>query len=165
MKLEILSDNEINVFSSSEDDTFALGKSVATILAGGTVLYLNGDLGAGKTLFTRGLGSQLGIERVKSPSFIIVAEHNKGKLPLVHVDLYRLTTEEEVAELDLPYYLEQGALLVIEWSERWINRPLEFPSIEFNFKKSDENENVRCINIKSEEIGYISSLLKKLNDK
>lgn len=164
MKSEILSDNEINVYSSSEEDTFALGKSVASVLYGGTVLYLNGDLGAGKTQFTRGLGSQLGIERVKSPSFIIVAEHNKGKLPLVHVDLYRLTTEDEVAELDLPYYLEQGALLVIEWPERWRNRPTEFPSVELCFKKSEENENERCINIKSEETEYISTLLRLLNE-
>ena len=86
--------------SNCVDDTEALGEALARVLAPGSVVAFSGDLGAGKTAFTRGLARGLGIEeRVTSPTFTIVNEYEGGRLPLFHFDMYRLGSEEELVDI------------------------------------------------------------------
>ncbi|HEY0284895.1 MAG TPA: tRNA (adenosine(37)-N6)-threonylcarbamoyltransferase complex ATPase subunit type 1 TsaE [Vicinamibacterales bacterium] len=108
----------------SEQDTFALGKTIAATLRPGTFVLLHGDLGAGKTAFVRGVAAGLGAnaDDVSSPTFVLI-QHYKGRTPLVHVDLYRLDTGAAIDDLGLEE-LVVGAVVAIEWAER-LPRPLE----------------------------------------
>jgi tRNA threonylcarbamoyladenosine biosynthesis protein TsaE len=105
--------------SASEANTFALGKDLGSTLLGGEIVSLEGELGAGKTVFVRGIASALGIDPrdCGSPTFIIVDRH-VGRLVLYHADLYRLDREEEVLDLGLDELLTKDAVLVVEWGER-----------------------------------------------
>ena len=108
-------------------ETFALGKQIGAQLTGGEVLLLDGPLGAGKTVFVKGLAAALDIdpEEVTSPSFTLVNPH-VGRLPLFHIDLYRLDEGTAAAHsVDLEELLtNEGAVIVIEWAERLGNYPL-----------------------------------------
>lgn len=99
----------------SVEETWALARKIAAELKPGSVLCLEGDLGAGKTTFTQGLAAAMGVPgRVNSPTFCIVQEHGK----LVHMDLYRLKSEDDVLAIGWEDYLADGAILVVEWPER-----------------------------------------------
>lgn len=100
--------------------TFALGKWIGGHCQQGDVLLLTGELGTGKTLFTKGLAEGLGIDpqRVLSPSFTIIFEHNQGRLPLYHMDFYRLNRYEELEDLGLERYFAGDGVLVVEWADR-----------------------------------------------
>ncbi len=102
----------------SVEETWALAARLAAELKPGEVVCLEGDLGAGKTTFTQGLAAALKVKgRVTSPTFCLVQEH-AGEKFLVHMDLYRLASEEDVAAIGWEDYLSQGAILVVEWPER-----------------------------------------------
>ena len=102
----------------SESETEAVGEALATTLSPGTVIAFTGDLGAGKTAFTRGLARGLGIsERVTSPTFTIVNEYEGGRLPLFHFDMYRLESSEELFDIGWEDYLRRGGVCAVEWSE------------------------------------------------
>jgi len=105
--------------SRSEDDTRALARRMAAELQPGALLLLSGDLGAGKTAFTRGLAEGLGIDpdEVTSPTFTLVHEYRGGRLPLVHVDLYRLE-HADLDEIGLDADLANRGVVAIEWPER-----------------------------------------------
>jgi tRNA threonylcarbamoyladenosine biosynthesis protein TsaE len=105
--------------TGTEAETAALGRALAPRVAAGSVLLLFGDLGAGKTVFVRGLADGLGIPpgEVTSPTFTIVQEYRGGRVPLYHVDLYRLNDPREVDDLGLDEIAADG-VLVIEWAER-----------------------------------------------
>jgi len=102
----------------SEQETFTLGEHVAATLQPGTFVLLHGDLGAGKTAFVRGLATGLGAnpDDVSSPTFVLI-QHYKGRIPLVHVDLYRLESGPAVDDLGLEEMVE-GAVVAVEWAER-----------------------------------------------
>ena len=105
--------------SHSEQETEALARELAKTLSPGDVLALEGDLGAGKTAFTRGLAAGLGYPgRVTSPTFTIVNEYEGGRLPLFHFDLYRLTSPEELFDIGWEDYLDRGGVCCVEWSQR-----------------------------------------------
>jgi tRNA threonylcarbamoyladenosine biosynthesis protein TsaE len=106
------------VTTTSEQETFALGKRVAETLQPGTFVLLHGDLGAGKTAFVRGMAAGLGAnpEDVSSPTFVLI-QHYKGRIPLTHVDLYRLDSAAAVDDLGLEE-MANGAVVAIEWAER-----------------------------------------------
>lgn len=112
------------VRTHSESETADEGRRFADRLRGGEVLLLSGDLGAGKTAFVRGLAGGLGIDPsdVTSPTFTLVQEHHAGRLPLFHVDLYRLKPGE-VDDLGLDEMALHGGVLAIEWPDR-LPRPL-----------------------------------------
>ena len=111
---------------NSVEETWALARKFAAELKPGDVVCLEGDLGAGKTTFTQGLASALGVSgRVTSPTFCIVQEHasdrrsDRQTIPLlVHMDLYRLHDEADVEAIGWEDYLARGAVLVIEWPDR-----------------------------------------------
>ena len=107
--------------SHSAEQTVAFGECWGRKVKAGTVLGLAGDLGAGKTQFVIGLARGLGItSRVQSPTFALVHEYLEGRLPLAHIDLYRLDTPEQMIGAGLHEYLESPkGVVVVEWCERW----------------------------------------------
>lgn len=103
--------------SHSETETFEFAKRIADRLKGGEIILLNGDLGAGKTTFTKGLAKALGVtETVTSPTFTYVKEYD-GRLPLYHFDMYRVGDADEVYELGLEEYFYKGGVVVVEWNK------------------------------------------------
>ena len=104
--------------TNSEQETEALGRRLGERLTAPCVVAFTGDLGAGKTAFTRGLARGLGVtDRVTSPTFTIVNEYEGGRLPLFHFDLYRLHGMEELFEIGWTDYLARGGVCAVEWSE------------------------------------------------
>ena len=104
--------------SHSEAETEALGQALAARLRPGSVVAYRGDLGAGKTAFTRGLARGLGCAgRVTSPTFTIVNEYD-GATPLFHFDMYRLGSSDELFDIGWEDYLTRGGVCAVEWSER-----------------------------------------------
>ena len=105
--------------SNSEDETRQIASVFANSLKAGAVLLLQGDLGAGKTAFVRGLAEGLGIntDEVTSPTFTLVHEYRGGRLPLMHVDLYRLESAD-LDEIGLDQDVAAQGIIAIEWPER-----------------------------------------------
>lgn len=104
--------------TKSPAQTERVGEALAKRLSAGTVIAYRGDLGAGKTAFTRGLARGLGItESVTSPTYTIVNEYLGGRLPLFHFDMYRLGGEDELFDIGWEDYLERGGVCAVEWSE------------------------------------------------
>ena len=100
------------------EQTEALGAAVGALVPGGTVLAYRGDLGAGKTAFTRGLARGLGCrETVTSPTYTIVNEYLGGRLPLFHFDMYRLRSADDLWDIGWDDYLDRGGVCAVEWSE------------------------------------------------
>jgi tRNA threonylcarbamoyladenosine biosynthesis protein TsaE len=112
------------VLSGAEAETEAAGERLASTLVAGDVVLLEGQLGAGKTAFVRGLARGLGASEgdVSSPTFTLIQEYRGGRLPLHHVDLYRLEPEE-VADLGLDELISGDGVVAVEWAERWTDRP------------------------------------------
>lgn len=103
--------------SHSEQETEQLGEQVARRLPRGTVIAYTGELGMGKTAFTRGLARGLGCRgRVTSPTFTIVNEY-EGDIPLFHFDLYRLGSSDELFDIGWEDYVNRGSVCAVEWSE------------------------------------------------
>ena len=104
--------------STSLDDTRAIAAVVAGLAQRGDVIVLAGEMGAGKTAFAQGFGAALGVtEPITSPTFTLVHEYHVGKLTLLHADLYRLSTQHEVADLALAELVEADGVLLVEWGD------------------------------------------------
>lgn len=114
--------------SRSPEQTQSLGQTWGREAAGGLVIGLSGDLGMGKTQLVKGLAQGLGIaQKISSPTFALVNEYSEGRLPLFHIDLYRLDTKEQIIAAGLEEYFHQRrGVTVIEWIERWIGKPSNF---------------------------------------
>lgn len=133
-----------SIISHSPEETSQIGRQIAVQLRAGDVLALAGDLGAGKTQFVKGVADGMGVEsEVTSPTFTLIHEY-PGRLPLYHVDLYRLESEEEVLRIGIDDYMEGDGVTVIEWADkfgalmprgvRWIHfRALEGNEREIRF--------------------------------
>ena len=108
----------MQITTRSADETQALGQKLASRLAPGDVIAYFGDLGAGKTAFTRGLAQGLGItDPVTSPTYTIVHEYLSGRIPLFHFDMYRLSSSDELFDIGWEDYLSRGGVCAVEWSE------------------------------------------------
>ena len=104
--------------TNAPEETEALGEKLAKLLRPGTVLAYLGDLGAGKTAFTRGLARGLGCrETVTSPTYTIVNEYLGGRLPLFHFDMYRLASSDDLWDIGWEDYLDRQGVCAVEWSE------------------------------------------------
>jgi tRNA threonylcarbamoyladenosine biosynthesis protein TsaE len=104
--------------TNSPAETEKLAAALAKKLMPGTVIAYRGDLGAGKTAFTRGLAKGLGCyDMVTSPTYTIVNEYLSGKMPLFHFDMYRLRSAEDLWDIGWEDYLERGGICAVEWSE------------------------------------------------
>ena len=104
--------------TTSPAETEAVGAALAAVLTPGTVIAYRGDLGAGKTAFTRGLARGLGYsDPVTSPTYTIVNEYLGGRLPLFHFDMYRLASSDDLWDIGWEDYLDRGGVCAVEWSE------------------------------------------------
>ena len=113
--------------TNSPSETEAVGAALAALLEPGAVIAYRGDLGAGKTAFTRGLARGLGVrEAVTSPTYTIVNEYLGGRMPLFHFDMYRLRSSEDLFDIGWDDYLERGGVCAVEWSEN-VEDALEDP--------------------------------------
>ena len=135
--------------SSSHEETFEAGRRVGVRLVGGETLLLSGPLGAGKTVFVKGLATGLGLDpaEVSSPSFTLVNSYGEGRLLLHHIDLYRLAEGASSAHaVDLEELLtDESAVVVIEWAERMGRYPLPPPVWKISIE--GDGEEPRRINV------------------
>ncbi len=126
--------------------TEALGERLGRALKGGTVIAYTGDLGAGKTAFTRGLARGLGIPgQVTSPTFTIVNEYEGGRLPLFHFDMYRLGSSDELFDIGWEDYLARNGVCAVEWSEN-VDDALEDGCVRVEIRRG-ETDDQRLIRI------------------
>ena len=126
----------------SPQETESLGQKLGQILPAGTVIAYRGDLGAGKTAFTRGLARGLGItDPVTSPTYTIVNEYLGGRLPLFHFDMYRLHSADDLFDIGWDDYLERGGICAVEWSEN-VEEAMEDPLIVTIHKTGEESRKI-----------------------
>ena len=134
--------------TNGAQETEELGFRLGQVLQPGTVITYTGDLGAGKTAFTRGLARGLEIpERVTSPTFTIVNEYEGGRLPLFHFDMYRLGSSDELFDIGWEDYLARGGVCAVEWSEN-VEDALEEDTIRIDIRRG-EHDNQRQITIEN----------------
>lgn len=108
----------MEIITRNPEETEKIGTALGKIVPAGTVLAYTGDLGAGKTAFTRGLARGLGCtDLVTSPTYTIVNEYLSGRLPLFHFDMYRLAGSDDLFDIGWEDYLERGGVCAVEWSE------------------------------------------------
>ena len=137
----------MQITTHSADETQALGQKLASRLAPGDVIAYFGDLGAGKTAFTRGLAQGLGItDPVTSPTYTIVNEYLSGRIPLFHFDMYRLSSSDELFDIGWEDYLSRGGVCAVEWSER-VSDALPEDTIFVDIARTDEHEDWRTITV------------------
>jgi len=137
------------IVTNNENETVLEGKKLGRTLRPGAVVALYGELGAGKTAFTRGIAAGLGIGmNVSSPTFTIVNEYT-GDVPLFHFDMYRLESENELFDIGWYDYLERGGICVVEWSEKV---PGAFTPDTIVVKIENLGDNCRSIEIKRNQL-------------
>ena len=128
--------------TNSPEETEAVGEALGKVLTPGSIIAYRGDLGAGKTAFTRGLARGLGAdEQVTSPTYTIVNEYLSGRIPLFHFDMYRLLSSDDLWDIGWEDYLDRGGVCAVEWSEN-VEDAMEnaiFVSIE---KTGDETRRI-----------------------
>ena len=107
----------VEITSRSAKDTQTIAAEVARVVTAGDLIVLGGDLGAGKTTFTQGFGAALGVEDpITSPTFVLMRQY-EGRLPVVHMDVYRLEQLQEAIDLGLAEILDDGAVALVEWGD------------------------------------------------
>lgn len=131
----------IQVTTSSPEETRILGAALAPTLLPGDVISLSGDLGAGKTVFVHGVATALGVEsRVTSPTFTLVHEYS-GRYPLIHMDVYRLDSFQEVLDLGFEELLDPAAILMVEWGDAVMPLfPKSYLDVQITVPGPHENE-------------------------
>ena len=130
--------------TNSPAETEAVGAALGKILKPGTVIAYRGDLGAGKTAFTRGLAKGLGADdMVTSPTYTIVNEYLGGRMPLFHFDMYRLASSDDLWDIGWEDYLERGGVCAVEWSEN-VADAMEDP-ISITIEKLGEDTRRICL--------------------
>ena len=135
--------------TNSPEQTELLGQKLGQKLRGGEIIAYRGDLGAGKTAFTRGLARGLGIPmRVTSPTYTIVNEYLGGRLPLFHFDMYRLGSSDELFDIGWEDYLSRNGVCAVEWSEN-VSDVMQDAILLTIEKRSEE---VRCITIEGSDL-------------
>lgn len=140
---------------ATPDEMFALGAKLGASLKAGDLILISGPLGAGKTLLTQGIGSALGINGITSPTFVISRVH-QGRLPLIHVDAYRLLIDGQanlyLDDLDLDSALP-GSVTVVEWGGAEAAR-LSEDRLEINIDRSEEVRQVNAVGIGARWAGF-----------
>ena len=129
-------------YSNSPQQTEEVGEKLAKALKPGAVIAYKGDLGAGKTAFTRGLARGLdAAEQVTSPTYTIVNEYLSGRMPLFHFDMYRLSCSDDLFDIGWEDYLERNGVCAVEWSEN-VADALEDPIVVEISKTGDESRTI-----------------------
>ena len=125
-------ENQIEIFSKHPEETFRLGEKLGKALKEGYSIVLFGTLGSGKTLLTQGIARGIGVPQsvyVTSPTFTLINEY-PGRIPVYHVDLYRISEEDELVELGLDELLGSDGVIVIEWGEKLPERLLKLCNVD-----------------------------------
>ena len=134
---------DYKITTYSEEETIELAQNIESEKFPGMVICLEGDLGSGKTVFTKGFAQALGIaEDITSPTFTIIKEYTSGELPLYHMDVYRL--DGNVDDLGIEEYYNKKGVTIIEWADT-IEDYLPKNKLVIRIKSSDEDENKRTI--------------------
>lgn len=141
--MNMVIDMTYKIISRSERDTAELAQNLESEKFPNMVICLQGDLGSGKTVFTKGFASSLGIdEAITSPTFNIIKEYTSGELDLYHMDVYRL--DGKIDDLGIEEYYQKNGVVIIEWSDM-IKDYLPEERLEIKIKLSDEDEDTRII--------------------
>lgn len=136
----------MTITTHSPEETESVGAALAKRLRPGAVVAYYGDLGAGKTAFTRGLAAGLGLtDPVTSPTYTIVNEYLSGPMPLFHFDMYRLGSADELFDIGWEDYLERGGICAVEWSEN-VAEALD-GAVRVELCKDAVDETVRVITV------------------
>lgn len=153
----------IVLLSRSESDTLEIARALGSALRVGDVVSLTGELGAGKTVFCKGIGEALGIfpARITSPSFTIVTEHREGRIPFFHVDVYRLGSVREAEEVGLEEIIGGEGVCAVEWAER-VGNLLPNGCIQVTFLLSEERTEERRIRVQFEDSGRFQPFLSRI---
>lgn len=152
----------VTLKATGVDQTVSLGETIGKALNAGDVVALTGDLGAGKTTLTRGLAIGLGVtDLIHSPTFTVVHEH-KGRIPLYHIDLYRLCSAE-LESIGFEEYLESGGVTVIEWAER-AEGELPVSRLNIDLRNCYSEPDSREVTLGTDSDRF-ASLLKELADR
>ena len=134
-------DNTFKITTHDEEETIEVAQNIESEKFPNMVICLNGDLGSGKTVFTKGFASAMAIEEITSPTFNIIKEY-VGELPLYHMDVYR--TNGKVDDLGIEEYFNKGGVTIIEWAEM-IEDYLPKERLDITFKITGENTRVMVI--------------------
>ena len=138
---------EYKITSHSDNETIAIAQNIESEKFPNMVICLNGDLGSGKTMFTKGFAHAMGIDDVTSSTFNIIKEYN-GELPLYHMDVYRV--DNNIESLGIEEYFEKGGVTIIEWADL-IEDYLPEERLDIKFKVIDENTRVLILKPHGEE--------------
>ena len=126
-----------------------LARAMAELAAPGDVFLLTGELGAGKTAFAQGFGRGLGIEdQITSPTFTLARQYDDGRLPLHHIDVYRLDRLSEIQDVGIPELLDTGAVLLIEWGDAIEPvMPADYLEVRLTYGEGDDDRDLelRCV--------------------
>lgn len=158
----------IKIFLADTEATRSLGKILGQSLSPGSVILLEGDLGAGKTTLVQGIGEGLGMtDPIVSPTFTLINEYTQGRIPLYHLDLYRLQPEE-VEALNLETYWEglemPLGVVAIEWAERLPYLPSNYLRLHLTYS-TDVGRDAELLPVGDFDFNAIASPLEKLNVK
>ena len=142
----------MNFVTSSPEETVELGKKIGSLLKSGDVIAMQGTLAAGKTTITKGIAAALGVDdTITSPTFCLISEY-QGKMPLYHMDVYRLNGAEDFAELGTDDMIYGNGVSVIEWSEKIMT---ELPKRTILLKITPQEDGTRLIEIDNWQNGEI----------
>ena len=135
----------MEIITNSPTETEIVGAKLAEKLQPGTVIAYRGDLGAGKTAFTRGIARGLGIsDPVTSPTYTIVNEYLAGRIPLFHFDMYRLSSADDLFDIGWEDYLDRGGVCAVEWSEN-VAEALDNPVVVTIEKLGEETRRITIL--------------------
>ena len=150
----------MKLISDSREQTLEVGRLIGAILERGDVVALIGELGSGKTCLTQGLAKGLGVEEnvpVVSPTFTLINEY-PGKIPLIHLDVYRLSGPRDLEDMGYEEYFEGGGIIVIEWAEK-IRDILPAKTLFVSMRYIDENTREMILEGPGEKIRKLEELL------
>ena len=135
------------IHTTSQEETMELGKNLGEKVFANSCVILEGDLGAGKTTLTKGIALGLGIDRViKSPTYTLIREYRKGRLPLFHMDMYRIEESGGASEVGLEEYFYAGGVCVVEWAQ-YIEDELPQAFLKVQIDRVEDDESKRVIRL------------------
>ena len=135
------------IHTTSQEETMELGKRLGEKVFANSCVVLEGDLGAGKTTLTKGIALGLGIDRViKSPTYTLIREYRKGRLPLFHMDMYRIEESGGASEVGLEEYFYADGVCVVEWAQ-YIEDELPSTFLKVQIDRVEDDESKRLIRL------------------